>query len=275
MGKTDRRIFAGKRGLVRTKLSGLSRPACSALRSAIGGRHTRPSRRLCPTKSSCWAVCARAGWWHELADSDFRSRWQPSQPSRAALALWAISSTTARAEAPCFHLAILGKLAAGLSEKRRLSLREPWAFLAQVLFLLAIIAALWESPHWQRCPRKPKRGNRDRPSAWSQMQPKGGASWLQEIRTQAINFLGSVPSGDRVVLLRADADGAPILPFTTDRDSLRRSIADLQSSSALPDVPRALSQGLAALGDSSRGLLVYVGPGIIDDEIIRGAQPIS
>jgi hypothetical protein len=148
------------------------------------------------------------------------------------------------------------------SDKRKLRMREPWPFVAQLLFLLAVIAAFGN-------PRLGAIFHQSRsvaividPSAWSQMQPLGRPSWLQETRNEALGVLNELPLGDRVLLLRADADGAPILPFTTDRAALTHAITNLQSSSALPDVPRALSQGLASLGDSSRGLLVYVGPGI-------------
>ena len=155
------------------------------------------------------------------------------------------------------------------SEKRKLRLREPWPFLAQLLFLLAAIAAFGD-------PRLGAIFHQSRSvamvidsSAWSQMQPSGRTPWLDEVRAQAGSVLNSLPAGDRVLLLRADADGAAIVPFSTDRAALSKAIASLQPSSAVPDVPRALSQGLASLGDSSQGLLVYVGPGIMSDRQVQ------
>ena len=67
-----------------------------------------------------------------------------------------------------------------------------------------------------------------------------------------------------MLLLRAEADAPPILPFTTDRAALRRAIRDVQPSSVAADLPRALEMGRAALGGARRGLLVYVGPGLVD-----------
>jgi hypothetical protein len=155
------------------------------------------------------------------------------------------------------------------SDKRKLRLREPWPFLAQLLFLIALIAAIGNPQLGSIFHQSRSVAMVIDPSAWSQMQAPGKPSWLEETREQAIGVLEGLPAGDRVLLLRADTDGAPIQPFTTDRAVLRRAIANLQSSSAVPDVPRALAQGLASLGDSSRGLLVYVGPGIMSDKQVQ------
>ena len=84
-----------------------------------------------------------------------------------------------------------------------------------------------------------------------------------------MRVLDSLPGGDRVLLLRAEADAPPILPFTTDRAALRRAILNAQPSSVAADLPRALEMGRAALGGARRGLLVYVGPGLVDAEQAR------
>jgi hypothetical protein len=152
----------------------------------------------------------------------------------------------------------------GSSKRRRLRLREPWPFLAQLFFLIALIAAFGNPRRGAAVPERRSVAMVIDSSAWSQMEPKSGAPWLEQIRKTAKNVLEGLPAGDRVALFRADADGAPILPFTTDRTALKRAIDSLQSSSAVPDVPRALAQGRAGLSESSRGLLVYVGPGIMD-----------
>ncbi len=94
--------------------------------------------------------------------------------------------------------------------------------------------------------------------------PAGEPAWIDQERAEALRLLDSLPGGDRVLLLRAEADAPPILPFTTDRASLRRAILDAQPSSVAADLPRALEMGRAALGGARRGLLVYVGPGLVD-----------
>jgi hypothetical protein len=156
-----------------------------------------------------------------------------------------------------------------VAQPRRRRLREPWALLAQVLFLLFLILAL----------ANPRLGMTSEgrsvvivldTSIWSQTRPAGASPWIETERQEAQRILDSLPSADRVLLLPAEADAPPILPFTTDRGVLRRAIAEAPTSSSTADIPRALEMGRAALGGSRRGLLVYVGPGMLDEPQARG-----
>jgi Ca-activated chloride channel family protein len=155
-----------------------------------------------------------------------------------------------------------------VSQPRRRKLREPWAFLAQILFLLLLVLAL-ANPRWG-----PESESRSvamvlDASIWSQTHPAGEPAWIDSERAEALRLLDSLPRGDRVLLLRAEADALPILPFTTDRAALRRTIQSLQPSSVASDIPRALETGRAALGGTRRGLLAYVGPGLVNAEQSR------
>lgn len=155
-----------------------------------------------------------------------------------------------------------------ISQPRRRKLREPWAFLAQVLFLLFLVLAL-ANPRWG-----PATVGRSvvivlDASIWSQAHPAGEPAWIDREREEAVRLLDSLPGGDRVLLLRAEADAPPILQFTTDRGALRRAILAAQPSSVAADLPRALEMGRAALGGARRGLLAYVGPGLVDPEQAR------
>ncbi len=110
-------------------------------------------------------------------------------------------------------------------------------------------------------------------SIWSQAHPAGESPWIDRGTRGSLACAGesSLPVGDRdAASFAAEPDAPPILPFTTDHLALRRAIADAQSSSGIADVPRALEMGKAALAGSSRGLLVYVGPGIVDEKQARG-----
>jgi Ca-activated chloride channel family protein len=155
-----------------------------------------------------------------------------------------------------------------ISQPRRRKLREPWAFLAQILFLLLLVLAL-ANPRWG-----PAFEGRSvvivlDASIWSQAHPAGESAWIDRERAEAMRLLDSLPGADRVLLLRAEADAPPILPFTTDRGALRRAIQNAQPSSVAADVPRALEMGRAALGGTRRGLLAYVGPGLVDPQQSR------
>jgi hypothetical protein len=98
------------------------------------------------------------------------------------------------------------------------------------------------------------------------VQPQGESSWAEQERQQALNFLKSLPAQDRVLLLRTDADLTPLVPFTTDRAALRQAITNAEPTSTVPDLPRALALGKAALSGSRGGLLAYIGPGMSRDE---------
>ena len=152
-----------------------------------------------------------------------------------------------------------------VSQPRRRKLREPWAFLAQIIFLLLLVLAL-ANPRWG-----PTSEGRNvvivlDASIWSQAHPAGEPAWIDRERAEALRLLDSLPAGDRVLLLRAEADAPPVLPFTTDRAALRRAILNAQPSSVAADLPRALEVGRAALGGTRRGLLAYVGPGLVNAE---------
>jgi Ca-activated chloride channel homolog len=150
-----------------------------------------------------------------------------------------------------------------IAQPRRRKLREPWAFLAQVLFLLLLVLAL-ANPRWGHAFEGRSAAIVLDTSIWSQARPAGEPAWIDLERAEALRLVDSLPGGDRVLLLSAEADAPPILPFTTDRASLRRAILDAQPSTVAPDLPRALEMGRAALGGARRGLLVYVGPGLVD-----------
>jgi Ca-activated chloride channel family protein len=150
-----------------------------------------------------------------------------------------------------------------ISQPRRRKLREPWAFLAQILFLLLLVLAL-ANPRWGPAFEGRSVAIVLDTSIWAQARPAGQPAWIDLERAEGLRLLDSLPGVDRVLLLRAEADAPPILPFTRDRPALRRAILNAQPSSVAADLPRSLEMGRAALGGSGRGLLVYVGPGLVD-----------
>ena len=97
-------------------------------------------------------------------------------------------------------------------------LREPWAFVAQIVLLLLLIAAL-ANPHWGRQDESRSVAMVLDTSVWSQAQPGGGLRWIDDVRDEANRVLDSLPPGDRVLLLRSEPDALPILPSTSDRQS--------------------------------------------------------
>jgi len=143
-------------------------------------------------------------------------------------------------------------------------LREPWALLIQLILLLLLIAALG-NPRWGRVEQSRSVVMILDTSVWSQAQPVGERPWIDQIRSEARRVLDSLPPDDRVLLLRAEPASLPILPATQDRVALRRAINEAPPSSVVADLPAALEMGKGALAGSPRGLLVYVGPGFVEE----------
>lgn len=190
----------------------------------------------------------------------------------AALAIWLYLRQPRAARLRVSTLRFWESAPSGSSSARRRKLREPLALLAQILFLVLIIAAMG-NPRWGTATQGRNVAIVLDAGAWSQMRAGNGVPWVNDIRAQANALLQRLPSDDRILLLRADSDGAPLLPFTTDRGAIRAAIAGLQPSSAVADIPRALAEGRSALNPAGvlpkgtpRGLLVYIGPGLMDQQ---------
>lgn len=149
-------------------------------------------------------------------------------------------------------------------QPRRRRLLEPWALLAQLLFLLLVIFAL-ANIRWGTTSQGRQVVLVLDNSVYSETRAAGQLSWMEQTRTEAEKVLDSVPAEDPVLLISTEPDAPPLLPFTADRTALRRAIAALQPSSTVADVPRSLETGKAALSAAGRGLLVYVGPGMLDE----------
>jgi len=149
--------------------------------------------------------------------------------------------------------------------RRRRWLREPWALLAQVVFLLFLILAL-ANPRWGIVTESRRVAIVLDTSIWSQVQQRGEPPWIDLVRQDAYRLLNTLPATDEVLLLRAEPDALPILPFTDDRAEQRRAVAQARASSSIADIPHALEAGKAALAGSRAGLLVYIGPGMLDEQ---------
>ncbi|HKQ85817.1 MAG TPA: VWA domain-containing protein, partial [Candidatus Acidoferrales bacterium] len=189
----------------------------------------------------------------------------------AAVAIWLYLRQPRAARLRVSTLRFWESSPSGSSSARRRKLQEPLALLAQILFLLLIIAALG-NPRWGAATQGRSVVIVLDAGAWSQMRAANGTPWVNDIRAEANALLQRLPSDDRILLLRADSDGAPLLPFTSDRGAVRTAIAGMQPSSAVGDIPRALAEARSALSPvgqpqgTPRGLLVYIGPGLMDQQ---------
>jgi hypothetical protein len=158
-----------------------------------------------------------------------------------------------------------------VAQPRRRRIREPWALLAQLLFLLLLIVALAD-PHLGATSEGRSVVIVLDTSIWSRAQVPGAAPWMDDVHREAQRVLSGLPAGDPVLLMPAEADAPSIMPFTTDRAALQRAILATRASSGIADLPRSLKIGWDALAGANRGLLIYVGPGMLDE---RQAQELD
>ncbi len=199
--------------------------------------------------------------WQTLSPLEFAAIWSVA----AALAVWLYLLHQRARRKRVSTLRFWQSLEASAPSRRPRRIREPWALLAQLLFLLLGVLAL-ANPRWGAESAEPRHlALVVDTSVWAQAQPQGEAPWIEQIRDEASRVIDQLETGDRVLLLRAEADAAPVLPFTVNRAALRRSLATLRPSDTVADLPRALQAAQSALAGKRRATLVYVGPGMIDE----------
>src|SRR6266404_403653 len=255
-------FLAGKHGALRAPIPGILR--------AIASARLAQRRTVCPRgdQHSLSGFCAaksaqRAGRrmnWLALSPAEVAAVWS----ALAAVALWLYLHHRRPQHRRVSTLRFWASVQP-ISQPRRRKLREPWAYLAQALFLLLLILALANLKLGYLLEGRSVVMVFDT-SVWSQARISGRAPWIDREREEALSILNSLPGGDRVLLLRAEADAPPILSFTTDRVAIRRAIANALPSSSPADVPHALEIGKTALNGTRQGLLVYVGPGMLDEQ---------
>lgn len=116
-------------------------------------------------------------------------------------------------------------------ERQRRKIQQPWSLLLQIvsmgLLLLAIAQLRWGSPEMRA---------RDHvlvldTSAWMAARI-GRISYMDQARLAAKAWLDTLPGGDRVMLIRADAAAAPATAFESKREVIRAAIDQSRPSSA-------------------------------------------
>lgn len=113
-----------------------------------------------------------------------------------------------------------------------------------------------------------------------------GVNLMDQAKTLALAYIGSLPAGDQVMLIEADGSPMVRVPFTRDRQLLRESVSTAEPSLTPLDIGAAfdladgtlrlaLNSGGEPLEDNAgAGETVYVGPGRFDGEPARaGALP--
>jgi von Willebrand factor type A domain/Aerotolerance regulator N-terminal len=148
----------------------------------------------------------------------------------------------------------------------RKRMREPWSLVFQLLSLLLLLLAIAELQWGAR-----ERRGRDHvllldTSAWT-AQRSQGATLLEKEERIAQRYIASLPSRDRVMLVRVDGLATSATSFTTDRIELTNALLRSSPGFSALNIEQALSFASHAQtwSDGRPGEIVYIGPKLIAD----------
>lgn len=165
---------------------------------------------------------------------------------------------------------------------RRKKLQQPLSLLLQLLALILLILAIadWRIGSSAENPRHHVVILET--SSWMNAATAGG-TLMDTARQRAESYLRAVPSGEFVMLIRADDVPAPATVFTADRAVLRQAIRESQPGATACNLAAAIDLAKSSLRlatglvdesaplSTSRGAgeIVYVGSGRVS-EAVRG-----
>lgn len=151
-------------------------------------------------------------------------------------------------------------------EKQRRRIQQPWSLLLQLISIALLLLAIAQLRWGLR-----ERGTRDHvlildTSAWmaARVQVQGQSRSLMELaKAQALGWLRSIPAGDRVMVLRADAGATPVTAFESKREVTRKAIEEAQAGSTALRWQAALDYARMAQAQQGKdpGEIAYAGAG--------------
>ncbi|MCU1273534.1 MAG: hypothetical protein JWO48_965 [Bryobacterales bacterium] len=99
---------------------------------------------------------------------------------------------------------------------------------------------------------------------------------MEEARDRARMYLKSVPSSDRVMLVRADGLTSPVTAFESDRTKVEQAVAKSTPGATALNLDQALAfaRRQQALSAGRGGEIVYVGPGRIGAQTAVADAPV-
>ncbi len=154
---------------------------------------------------------------------------------------------------------------------RRKKIEQPWSLLLQIVSLLLLLLAIAEL-QFGRATQRP----RDHvlileTSAWMNSTDRGGGTLMQTARKKGLDYLRAVPSGDRVMVVRADQLATPVTPFTHNRLDLETAIKNTEAGAAGLNLAAALEMARSAQQRAQiPGEIVLIGSGrAMNDDIER------
>ena len=147
-----------------------------------------------------------------------------------------------------------------VESRRRRRIRQPLSLLLQLLSIALLLLAVAEL-RWGSADE----ASRDHvlildTSAWmGARSPRG--TLMDEARSMALAYVRALPSGDRVMVVRADALATPATAFESNRDFIEQAIRDSQPGFAALHLDEALrfARRIQALESRRPGEIVFAG----------------
>ena len=152
---------------------------------------------------------------------------------------------------------------------RRRKIQEPLSLFLQLLGMALLLLALAQFQFGGR-----RNARRDHvlvldTSAWmaALLPSNGGTAFtlMDAARADALGWLRAVPSGDRVMLIRADALATPATAWETDRKTIARAVLESKPGATALNLSQNLefARQMQLASGSISGEIAYVGPGRI------------
>ena len=161
--------------------------------------------------------------------------------------------------------------------KHRRRIQQPWSLLLQILSILLLLLAV-AGPRWGG----DENSYRDHvvildTSAWMGARTRTGnppATLMDEARASARAYIRSLPSRDRVMIVRADALATPATAFESNRQALDDAIRQSQPGASALNLEQALefAQRAQRLQSERAGEIVFAGAGRVPEEDAAFAQ---
>ncbi|HEY2844697.1 MAG TPA: VWA domain-containing protein, partial [Bryobacteraceae bacterium] len=157
--------------------------------------------------------------------------------------------------------------------KHRRRIQQPWSLLLQLLSIILLLLAIAE-------PRLGGLGNVSRDhvlildtSAWMGVRVRQGLL-IDEAKALARSYLAALPSGDRVMLVRADALATPATAFEENHRKVEEAILASRPGASALNLEQALefAQRTQKLQSSRAGEIVFAGAGRVSPEEAAFAQ---
>ncbi len=195
--------------------------------------------------------------------------------SAGVVALYLWDRTRRRLTVPTLRFWVASEQVTEVKHRRRI--QQPLSLLLQLASIALLLLALGQLRVGARGPAARDHVLILDTSAWMAARaPKG--TLMDQARGTAKAYVESLPAGDRLMLVRADALATPATAFEGNKQALEQAIDQSQPGSTALNLQQAFDFARQAqrLQSGRTGEIVYVGPGRVSDSAADLAQrPVS